>query len=108
MNESKIISWIESLTDKQFVDFFYRAVANRSTSDLPEWSGHFVLADAEKVTDEPWDVDFIALPDPNEYEEWVDNAPICQSGNCPTCGNAVRSVAKHVVCPVCNSIVYCT
>ena len=108
MDESKVITWIQSLTDKQFVEFFYRAVANRSTSDLPEWNGHFVLADAEKVTDEPWEVDVIALHDPDEYKEWVDDAPICQSGSCSACGNSVRSVAKHAVCPVCKSKVYCT
>lgn len=105
MNESAIITWLDSLTHKQFVDFFYRAVANRNTSDLAEWQGHLVLSDAEKVTGERWSTVVIALP---EDDNFADECPICQSGTCETCGIQVRSVAKRAICPVCLSKVYCT
>ena len=105
MDESQVIAWINTMTDKQFAEFFYRAVADRNTSDLPEWNGHLVLADAELVTDEPWDVELIALP---AQDDFVDDHPVCQSGTCGTCNSRVRSVAKNARCPVCSSDVYCT
>ena len=108
MNELQVIAWLETLTEKQFSEFFYRAVATRCTSDVPEWQGHLVLADADRETDESWSLSLIALPDPDEYDQWADDSPICQSGTCPECGACLRSIAKHVVCPVCKSKANCT
>ena len=109
MVESQVIAWLNAMSHKQFAEFFYRAVSDRNTSDVAEWDGHFILADAEHVPDEDWDVDMIALHDPDEYDTgWADDSPLCQSGTCPNCGANVRSVAKHALCPVCNSKTYCT
>ena len=105
MDEWGVMAWLNTMTHKQFAEFFYRAVADRNTSDLPEWNGHFVLADAELIPDEPWDVDLIAVPADAEY---VDDHPICQSGTCSSCNSDVRSVAKNARCPVCGGDVYCT
>ncbi len=105
MDESRAIAWLNTLTDKQFAEFFYRAVADRNTSDLPEWNGHFVLAGAQKLPDEPWDIDLIGVP---ANADFVDDHPICQSGTCMTCESTVRSVAKNARCPVCGADVYRT
>lgn len=104
----QVLDWCRGLNDKQFAEFFYEAVASRNTSDLPEWRGHFVLADAEFVDDGPWEVDFIALPVETERAPWSDEGPICQSGTCGSCGFAVRSWSKRAECPVCANPVYCT
>lgn len=106
MKEREVVGWVESLTDKQFVDFFYAAVASRSTSDFSEWNGHFLLANAEKLPGEPWEIDLIARHDPGN--EWPEDSPICQSGICSQCSNTVRSISKNAICPVCDAKVYCT
>ena len=66
MHDSKqrltVLRYVQALSDKQFVEFFYDAIRGRITSDVPRWRGHFVLADAEKVDGEDeWDIDFIGL-----------------------------------------------
>ena len=102
------LDWLRGLNDKQFAEVFYEAVAARTTSDLPEWRGHFLLADAERVDDGPWDVDIVALPVKAERADWSDEALICQSGSCGGCGAEVRSWSKRAECPVCGSAVGCT
>jgi len=87
----QVIDWLRGLNDKQFAELFHEAVASRTTSDLPEWRGHFILADAEQVHDGPWDIHFIALPVETERAQWSDEALICQSGACGGCGAEVRS-----------------
>jgi hypothetical protein len=104
--KERILLWISNLTDKQFAEFFYEAVANRNTSDVFE--GHFLLADAEKVEDEPWSIDFIALQDSSQPIKYDDDYPICESGECTRCKSLVRSWAKRAICPICKTKVYCT
>lgn len=101
-NERSIaLHWLSTLSNKEFAEFFYSAVAERRTSDIKDWQGHFVLADAQKVQSEPWAIDFIAIPEGKE--SWSADAPICQSGGCGTCGALIRSWAKNAVCPICGS-----
>ena len=98
---ARALDWISGLTDKQFSEFFYDAVLERRTSDTPEEQGHFVLADARRDSDSTgWDVDFVALP--QKREPWADDVPICQTGECSSCGRVIRSWAKHQRCPICN------
>ncbi|MHC2066481.1 hypothetical protein ACYFX5_03330 [Bremerella sp. T1] len=108
MNRNEVIAWLSQMNDKQFVDFFYEAVADRDTSELPGEKGHFVLADTSKFPGEPRDTAFLALPDPAENSKWADDVPICQTGRCPECESWVRSIAKHAICPLCGTKVYCT
>lgn len=106
-----VLAFLAELSNKEFAEFFYEAVRGRLTSDAKEWQGHFILADSEQVSeDEPWDVDVIALHDPQHYpaSDWGDDAPICQSGTCSLCGHKVRSWAKQAICPICGEIAYCT
>ena len=103
------LAYLSQLSPKAFAEFFYEAVKDRVTSDRSDWHGHFILADAEQVdADEPWDVELIALQDDKQYGGWSDDAPLCQSGTCDSCGHRVRSWAKQAVCPVCNQAVHCT
>lgn len=103
-----MLQWIAELNHKQFAEFFYEAVAHRTTSDLAEWQGHFILADTESVDNGAWDIDFIALPVKSERHEWSDEALICQSGTCDGCNTDVRSWSKRAECPVCGNAVGCT
>ncbi len=97
------------MTDKQFVEFFYEAVAERDTSEIEGEHGHFVVANTSKLPDEERNTVFLALPDAGKYSgEWADDCPICQTGQCIECGSWVRSVAKHAICPICEAKVYCT
>ncbi len=105
---SDAISFLTSLSDKAFAEFFYEAVRDRNTSDIADWRGHFILADAEcDENDGGWEIDFIALDD-RSYGPWDRDAPICQSGRCTDCGHSVRSWAKKAACPVCGASVNCT
>ena len=104
----KALDWIATLNDKQFAEFFYEAVAKRNTSDLPDWPGHFLLADTRFVEEPPWETEFIALPVKAERGDWSDEALICQAGDCTSCGASVRSWSKRAECPVCGATVGCT
>lgn len=109
MDRARVVGWLSSMTDKQFVEFFYDAVAHRDTSERKDECGHFVLADTSKVPGEERDTVFLALPDPAEYSaQWADDVPICQTGQCSECKSWVRSIAKHAICPIYGSKVYCT
>lgn len=104
----QVLNWLGELDHKAFAELFYEAVATRTTSDLKEWRGHFILADCEKVDDSPWDLDLIALPVESERADWAEGVPICQSGTCESCGAEVRCWSKRAECPVCATAVYCT
>lgn len=109
MDRRTIVTWLASLTDKQFVEFFYEAVSDRDTSEVDGDRGHFVMAKTSKMPDTERDTVFLALPDPDEYSgEWADDSPICQTGQCVECGSRVRSVSKQAICPICEAKVYCT
>ncbi len=109
MNRASIIAWVSSLTDKQFVEFFYEAVSGRDTSEIDGERGHFVVADTSRMPGEERDTVFLALPDADEYAgKWADDCPICQTGQCIECGSRIRSIAKHAICPICEAKVYCT
>src|SRR5262249_31077934 len=98
--------WLAGLTDKAFAEFFYDVVRERARSPAGR---HFVLAEADRVGDEPWSVDCIAVHESEKTPRpWADDVPICQSGTCSACGAEVRSWAKNAVCPVCSAKVYCT
>ncbi len=109
MDQNAVIAGLQTLTDKRIVELFYEAVKGRRTSDIKEWRGHLVLADWQKVENEHWEVQFVALADKSAYDgPWADDAPISQSGECIECANSVCSWAKHAICPVCGNGVNCT
>ncbi|MBA2117142.1 hypothetical protein HOV93_43380 [Planctomycetes bacterium FF15] len=109
MDRAKVVGWLSTMTDKQFVEFFYEAVSRRDTSEIRGEQGHLVLADTSRLPGEQRDTFFLAIPDPDKYEtEWANDCPICQTGQCIECKSWVRCIAKHAVCPICSEKVYCT
>ena len=48
MDKGSVIAWLQSLTDKQFVEFFYEAVADRHiySEERDLWDAHLVLVNA--------------------------------------------------------------
>ena len=109
MDRARVLGWLSSMTDKQFVDFFYEAVAERDTSEIKGERGHLVIANTSKSPGEERDTVFLASPDKDEYESgWGDDCPICQTGHCGECGASVRSISKHAICPLCDTKVSCT
>lgn len=105
----RMLAWLQSLTDQQFADVFYEAVAGRNTADRREGSGHFVLADAQRTPPEPWTLDLIG-PARGEARmiSWDRHVPIAQSGECSGCGASVRSWAREAECPRCHEPVWCS
>lgn len=103
------LSYLQSLSTKQFTQFFYDAVDERNTSDCSDWKGHLVLADAEQVVGEPWNLDFLALADLEKYNKpWNDDIELAQQTVCAGCGYRIRSWAKYMICPVCQTSQYGT
>jgi hypothetical protein len=109
MKRDNVIAWLSSMTDKEFVDFFYDAVSNRNTSEFEGDRGHLVLADTSQLPGEERDTVFLALPDPDAYSiEWAKESPLCQTGQCTECRSWVRCIAKNAICPICEAKVCCT
>ncbi len=104
----KALEWIAGLTEKQFAEFFYEAVADRNTSDVPGGRGHLLLADTDRDEEGPWMTELIALPVADQRAGWGDDPLICQAGACAGCGAEVRCWSKSAECPVCGATVRCT
>ena len=108
MNQTDMLARLTSLADEEFVELFYEVVRKRDPVG-GENNRHFVLAETSQCPDEDRDTVFVALPAPERYPEgWVNDAPICQTGECGECGSWVSSIAKHAICPICEAEVYCT
>lgn len=102
MDLNAIATQLNSLTDKQFIEFFYRSLAARNIygSEYAYIESHLVLASATRMQsiDEwgPWEMEMLCTtPD-----AWVDDAPVCQQG--AHCGVETISWAKRSVCPMCG------
>ena len=105
-SRESVVQYLRGLGDKEFAELFYDVVRARPMSDVKEARRHLVLADAA-LEDGKWTVDLIAREDPAEYKAgWASDVSVCQSGECGTCGSGVRSWAKHMICPVCESKAY--
>ena len=107
MDEKEILTWIQQLTEKQLVEFLYKAFENQRTR-TDEFASHWVLFEAQKDVDDPdWTLISLCPYDKQRYPGgWVDDAPLCQSGGC--CGFETLSIAKHAICPICKGSVYGT
>ncbi len=118
MNEEQVKTFLESLTNKQLVEFLSDVLKKRRCDEGTEEAfsqAHWCLAETSRfLTDdekgwEEWEVELLALYDPDEYEgSWDDNSPICQGGKCMECGTKLFSWAKKIVCPVCGSKSFAT
>ena len=103
MNRDSVIDYLRGLTAKQFAELFYE-----STQGRHPWPGEKELSEARPVLayatrekDESgaeWELRIVCpVPD----VRWVDDAPLCQSGN--HCGFDTISWAKQSVCPICGA-----
>jgi hypothetical protein len=107
MDKVKVAAWLSSLTDKQFVEFFYESLASRhlSHAERGHVDSHLVLANVSRILDDgvtwgEWSLELLCPAD----EAWADDAPVCQFGE--HCGLGTVSWAKRSVCPVCGGNVY--
>jgi hypothetical protein len=105
LNAAACLKGLRSLSDKQFAEVFYQAAEGRELSNVPRGTSRFVLADAE-FTDGELALDVIALPGDDSH--WIEDLPICQSGECARCGLKLRSWAKQAECPLCRLEVACS
>lgn len=108
MDAEKVAAWINALTDKEFVEFFYSKLSARNIYSLDQsyLDSHLVLANASRVrpesgAQEPWNLELLCAT-PDKY--WASDSPICQFGHC--CGIQNSSWAKDSTCPVCGGEVY--
>ena len=112
------IEYIQSLNEKELVDFFYEAVTDRNEDkefeDGYERDRECIISTSfgkfEGEEDEEHYSTFQALPVPEIADlDWIKNEKhICQSGRCNRCKAIVLSVAKLALCPVCDAEVECT
>ena len=100
-----LVDRMASLSDREFIEVFYAAVARRKRSGLEDWGAHWVLGEAEKIGCGPWEIDYLA-PAREEIED--PDRVICRETTCPRCRTPVRSWARVAGCPVCGRTVYCT
>jgi len=120
MDKQEVALWLENLTDKQFIEFFYEHLSSRHLYNLERAhiDSHLVLANAVRSLDdslsqdpdhwgpdqdhwEPWRLQLLC-PTPSEH--WVDDSPVCQFG---THGEfETASWSKRSTCPVCGKEVY--
>ena len=111
MNEKEVSDWLKSMSDKQFIDFFYKHLSQRHLFPGEEayLECHLVLVAATREFDNgQWGSRELQLQllCPAPTEKWVDDAPICQFGE--HCEHGTASWAKHSECPVCGGDVYGT
>ena len=110
MDKEAVAAWLSSLTNKQFIEFFYESMTSRHlyNSERNYIDCHLVLANASRdlhddgVTWSGWSLDLLCPSN----EAWEDDAPVCQMGE--HCGLGTISWDKHSVCPICGGDVYGT
>ena len=118
MKSDEVKSYLNSLTNKQLVEFLSEVLrARRCDEGIEEKfsQAHWCVAEASRFLSddekswEKWEVELLAIHDKEHYPEgWDDKAILCQGGNCNECGNKIFSWAKKVNCPVCGAKVYVT
>ena len=100
-----LVDRLSSLSESEFAEVFYAAVARRERPGLDDWQSRLVLGEAERIGKGPWEIDFIA---PAREEVADPDRVVCRETTCPRCRTPVRSWARVAGCPVCSRTVYCT
>jgi hypothetical protein len=103
------LTYLRSLSEKSFTEFFYEAVRDRPKDDI--FDKHFVLATVENVEGtesgvQDWVLSVVGLPADDRH--WSNQAPIYQAGNCRRCKLDVMSWSKQIRCPICGAEAYGT
>jgi hypothetical protein len=108
VTERDLVTALQALTDKQFVELFYQAVQGRHlySAERNLWDAHLVLANAVRDRSDgvvgPWSVELVCL---SASQHWADGF-FCEAGE--HCGMATTSCTKHFICPVCGGAGYGT
>ena len=112
------IEYIQRLSEKQLVDFFYKAIKERNRDkkykDGYEKDRICIIKTSfgafQGKEDEEHYSRFMALPTEDLSKlDWIkEEKVITESGGCPKCKALVVCVAKRAICPVCDSEVSCT
>jgi hypothetical protein len=102
--EKEIARWMNNLSDKAFIAFFYTHLADRHiyAAEQRYMDSHLVLANAKRtlkddVKYEDWHIELLC---PTPGQDWVNDAPVCQFGT--HCHHNTASVSKTSQCPVCR------
>lgn len=103
LHDEDVADWLNSLTDKQFTEFFYKHRSARQivSDDIPGIENHLALAEVRRIPDrrgglKPPVVELLCTsPKPSN-----DDAPIKWRGEC--CGFQTGSWQRFATCPVCG------
>jgi hypothetical protein len=106
VDKNDIAAWLQALTDKQFIAFFYEHLsARRIEGDgITDTDNHLALVEVRRLRDERggWRPGMVELLCASARES-RDNAPIMWSGRC--CGFRTASWRRGASCPICGGAV---
>jgi hypothetical protein len=104
LSDEQVAAWLQALTDKQLIEFFYKHLsARRIEGDgITEMDNHLALAEVTRLRDDsggwrPWTVELLCT---SPHPRAADNAPIMWRGEC--CGFQTASCRRFATCPVCG------
>lgn len=99
-----IFQKVSALTDLEFAELMAKLTAARPGRWFVGVAEHTDLA----ASAWRWHKEILALPDPAEYgpEGWDREAPFCRTAYCGSCDTQLISCAKHMICPICESMEY--
>lgn len=103
LHDEDVAAWLQALTDKQFIEFFYKHLSARKivSEDAPGIEKHLALAEVRRLPDRrggwrPRVVELLCThPEPASHD-----APIKSRGEC--CGFQTGSWRAFATCPVCG------
>ena len=112
----QVREYLETLTEGELAELFYQVSSNFIVKEVYE-NGDFyqekiclartIYGGSEGVPDQESTTQLVALPASSVRNvNW--GGSLSQSGNCKQCKVELVSVAKKVVCPVCNTDNHCT
>ena len=116
--KKEAIKYIESLSEKEIVDFFYEVTKSRRIHKTYE-DGFAIetlcivqstFGEYNNEIEEESYHEFLALPaDDLKDIDWIKNEiNITEQGKCSKCKVLILCVAKEAICPICHTIVECT
>lgn len=115
ISKEQVSEWLEHLTPKQLVEFFYESIGNRHIyPDEKEYmKSHLVLANATSTKNDTnenwgeWELEILCKLNAEHYPAgFDDNGSICEEGTC--CKHKTASYVKHAICSICQKEVYGT
>jgi len=116
--KEEAIKYIESLSEKEIVDFFYESTQNRRVHHKHDDGFEIetlcivqsTFGEYNNEIDTESYHEFMALPsDELKDLDWVKKEKnITEQGKCNVCKALILCVTKEAICPICHTIVECT